>query len=70
LARSKEDVAERRKARDERRAAARATRHAEQNQKIIDEGGVIGEDSESKPKKKRAPVSHAFLYTSAIILIE
>lgn len=55
LARSKEDVAERRKASQERRAAAKATRHAEQNQKIIDEGGVIGEEGASKPKKKRAP---------------
>jgi len=55
LARSKDEVAERRKARDERRAAAKATRHQEQNQKIIDEGGVIGEDGEAKPKKKRAP---------------
>ena len=56
MARSKDEVAERRKARDERRAAAKATRHQEQNQKIIDEGGVIGEDGEAKPKKKRAPV--------------
>lgn len=56
MARSKEDVADRRKARDERRAAARATRHQEQNQKILDEGGVIGEDGEAKSKKKRAPV--------------
>ena len=65
MARSKEDVAERRKASQERRAAAKATRHAEQNQKILDEGGVIGEEGASKPKKKRAPVSLLTLYTKA-----
>jgi RNA recognition motif-containing protein len=52
LARSKDEVAERRKARDERRAAAKATRHLEQNQKTVEEGGVIGEEGASKPKKK------------------
>lgn len=69
LARSKDEVTERRKARDERRAAAKATRHLEQSQKTVDEGGVVGEEGESKPKKKRAPVSLPFVpYNTQLIV--